>query len=102
MQWEDMPYDNQLTCHEKVATLVESAAQRAIICHDCGSECAAPFDARLTGPGYGVVQCPHCAVYCVVALGDMARTGCGACLRPLGTQPLIRMDCHVLDSAELD
>jgi hypothetical protein len=44
------------------------------------------------GPGYGIVECPHCAELCVVAAGGTARTGCAACLRPLGTQPLLRMD----------
>jgi len=44
------------------------------------------------GPGYGIVACPHCGEECVVEVGAAARTGCGACLRPLGAGPLIRAD----------
>jgi len=48
--------------------------------------------ATAPGPGCGIVECPHCAARCVVEVGGAARTGCAACLRPLGSQPLLRMD----------
>jgi hypothetical protein len=48
--------------------------------------------AAVSGPGYGLVTCPHCDADCVVAVGEVARTGCGVCLRPLGTIPLVRVD----------
>jgi len=44
------------------------------------------------GPGYGVVTCPHCGEKCVVEVGATARSGCGACVRPLGAGPLVRED----------
>ncbi len=55
--------------------------------------------ARVPGPGYGIVECPHCAVRCVVEVGATARTGCAACLRPLGPRPLLRMDLKTGDLA---
>jgi hypothetical protein len=51
------------------------------------------------GPGYGVVTCPHCDEECVVEVGEAARTGCGACLRPLGAGPLVREDLAARDAA---
>jgi hypothetical protein len=48
--------------------------------------------ATVRGPGYGSVSCPHCEAECVVEVGEAARTGCIACLRPLGELPLIRKD----------
>ena len=53
--------------------------------------------AAAPGPGYGVVECPHCETRCVVEIGGTARTGCATCLRPLGTQPLLRMDLMWVD-----
>ncbi|MBI3767727.1 MAG: hypothetical protein HY271_04430 [Deltaproteobacteria bacterium] len=44
------------------------------------------------GRGYGLVSCPHYDAECVVEVGEAARTGCIACLRPLGAQPLVRQD----------
>jgi hypothetical protein len=51
------------------------------------------------GPGYGLVTCPHCGERCVVEVGATARTGCGACLRPLGAGPLVREDLGAHDPA---
>lgn len=52
--------------------------------------------ATVPGPGYGIVECPHCTARCVVEVGAAARTGCATCLRPLGAQPLLRMDFAAL------
>ncbi len=56
--------------------------------------------AAAPGPGYGAVQCPHCGATCVVEVGGAARTGCGVCLRPLGSSPLIRTDLAMRRGAE--
>jgi hypothetical protein len=51
-----------------------------------------PDKAVAPGPGYAVVECPHCAMFCVVEVGGVARTACIGCLRPLGESPLVRID----------
>jgi hypothetical protein len=50
------------------------------------------------GAGYGVVTCPHCSEECVVEVGAAVRTACCACLRPLGTGPLVRADLAACDA----
>lgn len=51
--------------------------------------------AAAPGPGYGAVECPSCGTKCVVEVGSAARTGCVACVRPLGPLPLVRVDLAV-------
>ena len=106
------PHDHgrEIVCHRCGAQCVLPAATRVdeVVCIGCVQRLA-DFEDRRTpraarsaaewadksavrGPGYGVVGCPHCAAECVVAVGETARTGCVACLRPLGERPLVRAD----------
>jgi hypothetical protein len=71
-------------CDERPAPAIRALARR-------------PLNALAAEPWYGMVDCPHCDARCIVEVGAVARTACGACLRPLGSQPLLRIDCHVLD-----
>ena len=72
--------------HDRPATAVRAAAEWS-------------NKGAVAGPGYGVVTCPHCDEECIVEVGAAARTGCGACLRPLGAGPLLRADVDGRDPA---
>lgn len=104
-------HGREIVCHRCGAQCVLPAATRVdeTVCVGCVQRLADVDDrdawpraarnlaawadkAAVRGPGYGVVSCPHCAVECVVEVGETTRTGCVACLRPLGERPLVRED----------
>lgn len=73
-------------CQRRLGAPRDERPRAARFVADWWDKAAAP------GPGYGAVTCPHCRVACVVEVGGAVRTGCVACLRPLGAAPLVRTD----------